>query len=393
MQAAPSTLPPLPLPDGITETQTPVTASGLSFHVLEAGYSPSREKPLVLLLHGFPEMAYSWRNIMPSLAAAGYYVVAADQRGYGRTTGWDTSAYQHLDLSQFTMTSLVRDMCVLVAALGYHTVRCVVGHDFGAVASSLCALMRPDVFTSVVMMSHPFKPPPSLPFDTAHEGETSSSRRSLVGRDIQRDLASLPQPRKHYKWYNSTASAAEDWNNPSQGMHEYLRGYFHLKSADWSANEPRKLKEWSAEELANMPEYYVMPLNATMPEVVASNMENEDSERTKRWLPDEQLDVYVNEWKRVGFQGGLNWYRCQTDPAKLKDLDLFAGRKIDVPSVFISGESDWGNHQQPGVLENFPKSCSDFRGVKMIKGAGHWPQQEQPEKVTEEILGFLSSLK
>jgi pimeloyl-ACP methyl ester carboxylesterase len=100
----------------------------------------------------------------------------------------------------------------------------------------------------------------------------------------------------------------------------------------------------------------------------------------------------VQEWSRTGFQGGLNFYRTTTDPAKMKDVELFAGKKIECPSTFISGRQDWGNYQQPGAIENFPKSCSDFRGVKFIDGAGHWPQQEQPERVVEEILHFLKSL-
>ncbi|KAJ9666211.1 hypothetical protein H2201_003645 [Coniosporium apollinis] len=385
-------LPPLPLPEGITENQVDCPAAGLSFHILEAGYDSSRSKPLIILCHGFPELAYSWRKIMPGLAAAGYYVVALDQRGYGRTTGWDTSPYEDVDLSQFSMTNLVRDIVILVHALGYKSVHCIVGHDFGAVSASMCALMRPDMFRSLVLMSHPFKPPPSLPFNTAHnppEGAASGSDKP----DIHEELAKLSNPRKHYKWYNSTAPAASDWAHPPQGLKEFLRGYIHLKSADWAVNTPHALKEWSAEELAKMPEYYIMPLKSSMPAVVASNMEGEDASVTKRWLPDESLEVYVQEWGRTGFQGGLNWYRSQTDPKKMRDLDLFAGKKIEVPTTFISGEKDWGNYQQPEALEGFPDSCPDFRGVKIIEGAGHWPQQEQPEKVLEEILGFLEGLK
>ncbi len=73
-------------------------------------------------------------------------------------------------------------------------------------------------------------------------------------------------------------------------------------------------------------------------------------------------------------------------------LLLFAGKKIEVPTVFISGELDWGNYQQPGALQNMAKTCSDFRGVHLISGAGHWPQQEQPEKVLEKIEEFLNDL-
>lgn len=380
---------PLPLPPGISESYVRCTASGLTVHLLEAGYTPERNKPLIVLCHGYPELAFSWRKVMPSLADAGYYVVAFDQRGYGRTVGWDDSTFAKTDLSQFTMTNLVRDVLVLVHALGYNQVSCIVGHDFGARTSAMCALMRPDFFKSVVMMSHPFKEPAGLPFNTAH-GKHGEPTKPPV--DIQRELAMLPEPRKHYQWYNSTAIAAFQWSVPLQGLEAFLRGYFHVKSADWEYNDPRPLKGWTASELAKMPYYYIMPLHKSMPETIASMMEVEDVNKTKAWLPDDDLAVYVQEWTRTGFQGGLNWYRTSTDPVKLRDLDLFAGKKIECPAIFISGAKDWGNYQQPGAIESYPQTCTQFKGVKLVEGAGHWIQQEQPEKVVEEILGFLKSL-
>src|SRR6516164_8491004 len=138
--------------------------NGLDMHVLEAGFeAPGR--PLVLLLHGFPELAYSWRKVMLPLAAAGFHVVAPDQRGYGRTTGWD--ADYDGDLASFRILNAVTDAPGLVAALGYHEVVGVFGHDFGASVAAWCALVRPDVFRSVALMSAPFAGPPSLSFDTA----------------------------------------------------------------------------------------------------------------------------------------------------------------------------------------------------------------------------------
>jgi pimeloyl-ACP methyl ester carboxylesterase len=135
--------PPLPLPPNIAESYLP--SHDLTYHLLSAGERP---KPLVLCLHGFPELAFSWRKIMPGIAEDGYYVVAYDQRGYGRTTGWDTREYASVDLNTFTFTRLVRDVVILVNALGYKEVACVIGHDFGAVVASMCALMRPDLFKS-----------------------------------------------------------------------------------------------------------------------------------------------------------------------------------------------------------------------------------------------------
>src|ERR1700745_3357088 len=138
--------------------------NGLRVHVLEAGFEP-RGRPLVLLLHGFPELAYSWRKVMLPLAAAGFRVVAPDQRGYGRTTGWD--ADYDGDLASFRILNAVRDALGLVSALGYRQVAGVFGHDFGASVAAWCALVRPDVFRSVALMSAPFAGPPPLPFDTA----------------------------------------------------------------------------------------------------------------------------------------------------------------------------------------------------------------------------------
>src|SRR5205807_3304297 len=97
-------------------------------HVLEAGFEVG-DRPCVLLLHGFPELAYSWRKVMLPLVEAGYYVIAPDQRGYGRTTGTDTS--YDADLAPSRPLNLVRDALGLVSALGYREVAAVIGHDFG----------------------------------------------------------------------------------------------------------------------------------------------------------------------------------------------------------------------------------------------------------------------
>src|SRR5215475_1117226 len=152
------------LPSGIRSRFVP-GINGLRMHVLEAGFD-DRSRPLVLLLHGFPELAYSWRKIMLPLAAAGYRVVAPDQRGYGRTTGWD--ADYDGDLGSFRILNAARDALGLVAALDCRDVALVAGHDFGASVAAWCALVRPDVFRSVALMSAPFAGPPELPFDTAH---------------------------------------------------------------------------------------------------------------------------------------------------------------------------------------------------------------------------------
>jgi pimeloyl-ACP methyl ester carboxylesterase len=123
-----ASLPAIPLPAGIHSRYLD-DINGLRVHILEAGFeTPGR--PCLLLLHGFPELAFCWRKVMPGLAAAGYHVVAPDQRGYGRTTGWD--ADYDGDLASFRMLNLVRDALGVVSALGYSSIDAVVGHDFGS---------------------------------------------------------------------------------------------------------------------------------------------------------------------------------------------------------------------------------------------------------------------
>jgi len=350
--------------------------NGLRVHVLEAGYEDAN-RPCLLLLHGFPELAYSWRKVMPVLAAAGYYVVAPDQRGYGRTTGWD-SDYDG-DLRSFRMMNLTTDMLALVYALGRQSVDAVIGHDFGSHVAAQCALIRPDVFRAVALMSAPYAGPPPI--------------NPKQQPDIHAALAALDRPRKHYQWYYSTRQANEDmWRCP-QGVHDFLRAYYHQKSADWTENQPFPLRGWTAGELAKMPTYYIMDHDRNMAETVAPEMPAPEQVAACQWLPEDELHVYSGEYGRNGFQGGLQWYRCTTDPEISAELRLFAGRSIVVPSLFIGGKSDWGTQQRPGAIEAMQVfACADMRGCHLVPGAGHWVQQEQPEAVSRLLLKFLAGL-
>jgi pimeloyl-ACP methyl ester carboxylesterase len=358
--------------------------NGLRMHVLEAGFE-ERGRPCLLLLHGFPELAYSWRKVMLPLAAAGYHVVAPDQRGYGRTTGWDGS-YDG-DLGSFRALNIVRDALGLVSALGYRSVAAVIGHDFGSPIAAWCALLRPDVFRSVALMSAPFTGPPPLPFSTADAPRQSGS---AAKPSIHDDLAALERPRKHYHWYYSTPEANADMRDCPQGVHAFLRAYYHHKSADWKSNRPHRLESWSAGELAKLPTYYVMELNKSMAETVAPHMPTAAEIAACKWLPEPELAVYSTEYARTGFQGGLQWYRTRTVGRFDAELEVFSGRTIDVPSCFISGKSDWGVFQAPGALEMMQeKACTRMLACHLVEGAGHWVQQEQPEAVTRLLLDFL----
>jgi len=357
--------------------------NGLRLHVLEAGFE-SKGRPCVLLLHGFPELAFSWRKVMPQLAAAGYHVIAPDQRGYGRTTGWD--ANYDGDLNAFRLTNLVRDALGLVSALGYRSVASVVGHDFGSPVAAWCALIRPDVFRSVVLMSAPFAGPPPLAFDTI---DATPPRRE---DPVHRELAALPRPRKHYQWYYSMREANADMLHAPQGVHNFLRAYYHHKSADWQDNKPYPLQSWSAGELAKLPTYYVMDLAKNMAQTVAGEMPSASQIAANRWLPEHELAFYSAEYERTGFQGGLQWYRCGTSDRFAAELETWSGRGIDLPSCFISGKQDWGTYQRPGVFEAMQKTaCTRMLGCHLVDGAGHWVQQEQPEQVGRLLLRFLQS--
>jgi pimeloyl-ACP methyl ester carboxylesterase len=374
-------LPDIPLPPGI-RSRFVDGINGLRMHVLEAGYE-TRGKPCVLLLHGFPELAFSWRKVMPVLAEAGYHVIAPDQRGYGRSTGWD--AEYDGDLNSFRLPNLVRDALGLVSAFGYAHVDAVVGHDFGSSVAAWCALVRPDVFRSVALMSAPFAGPPPLPFGTS---DTPLPPKPVD--PVHRELAALPRPRKHYQWYYSARQANADMQHAPQGVHDFLRGYYHHKSADWKANKPYPLQSWSATELAKLPTYYVMDLASTMAETVAAEMPSSAEIAANIWLPDRELSFYSAEYARTGFQGGLQWYRCGTSGAFTAELETWSGRRIDVPSCFISGKQDWGTYQRPGVFEAMQKTaCSRMIGCHLVDGAGHWVQQEQPAEVSRLLLAFL----
>ena len=381
MSAMNTTLALLPLLAGI-RSRFVDNVNGLRMHILEAGFEkPGR--PCVLLLHGFPELAYSWRKVMLPLAQEGFHVIAPDQRGYGRTTGWDGN-YDG-DLASFRMLNLVRDALSLVSALGYRSVQAVFGHDAGSFVAGWCALIRPDVFRSVAMMSAPFPGPPALPFDTDRHPPSASA-----ATDIHEAMAALPRPRKHYQWYYSTRAANDDmWKCP-QGVHAFMRAYYHHKSADWTQNRPFPLESWSAPELAKMPTYYIMDLAENMAQTVAKEMPTAAEIAANTWLPENELAVYAEEYGRNGYQGGLQWYRCTTGGINGTELRLYSGRGIDVPSCFIAGKSDWGIYQRPGAdIRSMPKLMTDMRGLHLIDGAGHWVQQEQPAAASGLLIEFL----
>jgi pimeloyl-ACP methyl ester carboxylesterase len=177
---------------------------------------------------------------------------------------------------------------------------------------------------------------------------------------------------------------------PPQGIHAFLRAYYHFKSADWKENKPFKLASSTDDELAKMPTYYIMDLDKGMAETVAPEMPSPVEIAACEWLPDNELAVYAAEFDRTGFQGGLQWYRC-TGGKYTAELETFSGRIIDVPACFIAGKSDWAVFYTSGALERMQTTaCTQWRGTHLVEGAGHWVGEEQPEEAGRLLLKFVT---
>jgi pimeloyl-ACP methyl ester carboxylesterase len=297
---------------------------------------------------------------------------------------------------------MVRDAIGLVYALGYRSVAMVVGHDAGAPVASWSALVRPDIFRSVTIMSSPFEGAPSLPFDTA-SGQTggptggptsdiASPRPALTDDELDAELAKLNPPRKYYQTYQRTRGANDNMLHAAQGLHAFFRAYYHCKSADWKGNEPHPLKSRTAEEMAQIPTYYVMERNQGMAETVARMMPSAAEIAACKWLTEPEVDVYATEYARTQFTAALQGYRVRrgSDPKSIAEMHTFSGRSIDVPSMFVAGRSDWGVYQTPGAVDKMRNSaCTRMAGFHLLDGAGHWVQQEQPERVSALLVQFL----
>jgi pimeloyl-ACP methyl ester carboxylesterase len=353
--------------------------NGVKVHLLEAGFE-DRKRPCVVFLHGFPELGYTWRNQLLAVALAGFHVIAPDLRGYGRSV--TTPVKFDDDILPYSRMNCVSDVVGLVRALGYDKVAAVVGHDWGGPTAAWCALLRPDVFQSVVLVSTPFGGPPTLPLDTANH-----PRKTVAEIDIDRELAALPRPRKHYSSYWAARGANEDMWHAPQGVHNLLRALYYFKSADWKGNKPFPLKSWTATELAKMPEYYIMDRDKTTAETMAAVMPSKAQIAACQWLSEKDLQVYGSEYMRTGFQGGLNLYRIQEMAG---DLFSFSGRTIDVPACYIAGASEWGVYQTPGAFEAMQHgACKRLWGVHLVNGAGHSVVEEQPGQVNRLLTDFL----
>ncbi|CAF1306887.1 unnamed protein product [Adineta ricciae] len=352
--------------------------NGLRMHILEAGDDHNR--PLVILLHGFPELAYTWRKVLIPLANQGYHVIAPDQRGCGRTITIDRNSDD--DFTSFSMLNSCQDIITLLHRLNISKVKSIIGRDLGAPIAANLALIRPDIFESLIMTSAPYLGPPSI--DTPSKAPVIEALKQLG--------------KKHYRWYFSSVEQANlDMLNAEQGLKEFFRGYLYLKGAQHPQNKNIfQLKELTAVELCKLPEYYIMPLDRTMPQIVLSNIPDTAilQQEMSSWLTEDELQVYTDEYQRSSFKGGLQYYKCFASDYDQNQLKVFSGMKIKCPAMFISGANDWGMQLEPDFMKKMGAKTvyEDWRGFQLIDNSGHWLSEEQPEELTKTILRFLDML-
>lgn len=303
-------------------------------------YAEAGEGPLVLLCHGWPESWYSWRHQILALAKAGYRVVAPDMRGYGGTEA--PEAIEH-----YTLFHMVGDMVGLLKALGEEKA-VVMGHDWGAPVAWHCALLRPDIFRAVVGMSVPWSPP-------SHTNMLSALRkRGITTFYIQ----------YFQKPGIAEAELQKNVRNSLRRIYYAAGGEMQERGKGFAVLAPG----------GGLLDNTVDP--ATLPP----------------WLSEADLDYYTAEFTRVGFRGGLNWYRNLTRTWSL--AGPWRGQPITVPALFIAGSRD-GVLRFPAAqsqLDAFPKTLPQLRGKHILDGAGHWIQQERADAVNALLVEFLKGL-
>jgi pimeloyl-ACP methyl ester carboxylesterase len=312
-----------------------VSTNGIELHVVEAG--PEDGRPVVLC-HGFPELAYSWRHQLPALADAGYRVLAPDQRGYG---GSDRPS----PIGAYDIHHLTDDLLGILDHIGAEQA-VFVGHDWGSMVVSQMALLHPDRVRGVVAMSVPLLPrAPMAPVTLMRQVLGDSFFYILYFQEPGVADADLG------------ADARETMTRMLAGVRVQSEAPVDL--ADYAANDGRGFVE-------RLPEVKELP----------------------SWLSQEELDHYVEVFTRTGFTGGINWYRNMD--RNWETTPQLEGMHITMPSAFITGSLDPVNIMTPaGVMDGH---VLDHRGDTFVEGAGHWVQQEAPDEVNAALLAFLGSL-
>jgi pimeloyl-ACP methyl ester carboxylesterase len=311
-----------------------VRHDGVDLAVLDAG-----EGPPVVLAHGFPELAYSWRHQIPALAAAGCRVLAPDQRGYGRSTRPEA-------VDDYDIAHLTGDLLALLDDIGEDR-GVFVGHDWGALVVWQLALLAPERVAGVVGMSVPFVPRGPMP--------PTRLMRQVVGDSFFYIL-----------YFQEPGVADADLGrDPAATMTRMLAG---LRLVDGAAPDPSLMAAGDGRGFVDR-----LPQPGELP----------------GWLGRDELDHYIAEFTRTGFTGGINWYRNLDRNWEL--TERLTGAKVAPPALFIGGSDD------PVLLMSPPAIMDgwldDPRGVVLVEGAGHWVQQERPDEVNAALLDFIAAVR
>ncbi len=326
--------------EGVEIRHRLLVANGIRIHIAEAGPADG-DKPIVLMIHGFPESWYSWRYQLPALANAGYRAVAMDVRGYGRSS-------KPTEVADYRMMQKVADVAGVVEALGSRPT-VVVGHDWGAPIAWTSALVRPDLFLGVAGISVPY----------AAQAGATGTRPTTAMRMAETD-------HEFYISYFQQVGRAEA--EIEKDIRNWLLGFYWCGSGDIE-NGPNIAQVKKGTQMRDM---FIYP--SQMP----------------TWMSEHDLDVYTREFEYSGFFGPLNRYRNVDQD--WEDLAVFANRPISIPSLFIGGSKDGPTIWGQAAIDRFPETLPKLTRCEILEGSGHWIQQERPDQTNKLLLEFLEGL-
>lgn len=313
-----------------------IESNGIRMHGAELG-----EGPLIVLCHGFPECWYSWRHQLPALANAGYHAVAPDQRGFGETD-------RPSSIDAYNIFQLVGDIVGLVHALDEEQA-VIVGHDWGAHVAWNCALLRPDMFRAVVLLSVPY---------------VQRSWEDIRPTEAMKRMAGDKQ---FYQLYFQEPGKAE--RELEANVVDTMRRFLYSASGD-----PPPEKRWRF--LFEKSETFLDGTSA--PDTLPA------------WLTEQDVAYVAGQFQRTGFRGGLNWYR--NVDWRWEQTPFLAGAKLQQPTLFVAGEADAVIAMRRAAFDSLEETVPNLRGKILLPGAGHWIQQERPAEVNRLLLEFLAGV-
>ncbi len=326
---------PLPVHHTLSGANAPegANATTIRMSVHEAGNGSGH--PPVVLCHGFPDMAYSWRNQLPALADAGFRAIAPDQRGYGDTTAPD-------DIHAYGLGDLAGDLADLLDALEID--RAVfVGHDWGGFVAWAMPVLFPQRCAGVVGICTPYTPFPGTEF-----------LRAMFGGNPE-DMYML--------WFQEPGVA-------EAVLDQHPRLVFDKLSV--GGIDPAALADSGVARAAGSRFNPFINLES-LPDL------------GEKLLSEEELDVYADAFGRTGFRGGINWYRNIDDNARR--YPTVGVQHLDLPALMICAE--WDPALPPALAADMGERCSDLE-MHIVPRAGHWVQSECPEEVNDLLIDWLT---